>query len=284
MFKNQLDIFVDNFRISTNQSSNTKSFLLKVMRFLLMFMLVRDVSDLEDDNYKYKFKITYVTGSINNMESGSIFRSLVLQQRLTPQSILESTLDDKFPLLLKHTKNPTVMRSRIHKAIDTEKDHLLQRLLISIDTTARWIPIKAQPAGDDENTNKVVLHMSCHNKSVDSVLYVENDGFLSTYCFDLLTLYQRFSDETDPVNEHSGKKFRPDFILDIMSINKKELDDQNKMIEIRAKENEAAKKLQESWKKFRTRMNTKIREKSKWLITHFLTLPNIHEKIETATL
>ena len=43
-----------------------------------------------------------------------------------------------------------------------------------------------------------------------------------------------------------------------MSINKKELDDQNKMIEIRAKENEAAKKLQESWKKFRQRTIIKV--------------------------
>ena len=194
VFKTQLDSFIDKFlEIANNQSSNTKSFLLKVMRFLIMFMLNKNVPSLDGQpTHKYKFKITYVTGSINKMESGSIFRSQVLQKRLTPQNILESTLDDKFPLLMKFTKYPDTIRSRIHTAIDTEKDHLLQILLISIDTTAKWIPITAQPSGDNSNTNNIELHMSCYNKNDDSVLYLEYDAGKSyIYCFDLPASYSR---------------------------------------------------------------------------------------------
>ena len=93
------------------------------------------------------------------MESGNIFRNQVIQKRLTPQSILESsTLDDKFPILLKHAKNPSIMRHRINKAIQIEKDHLLQILLISINTTAKWLPVEVLDTGEDTQTDNVKLH------------------------------------------------------------------------------------------------------------------------------
>ena len=113
----------------------------RVSEFLIFFMI-----DTFRGMKKNKFVITNLTGSLNGRESGEYFRNMILQRRITPQSILEKTLKDKLPIVfaVQNFKSDLV-ENRLRQGIHWLKDNLLQIILNNLDPTSKTIRKRNRP-------------------------------------------------------------------------------------------------------------------------------------------
>ena len=129
------------FRQILDSSKTMGDVLDRVSEFLIFFMI-----DTFRGMKKNKFVITNLTGSLNGRESGEYFRNMILQRRITPQSILEKTLKDKLPIVfaVQNFKSDLV-ENRLRQGIHWLKDNLLQIILNSLDPTSKTIRKRNRP-------------------------------------------------------------------------------------------------------------------------------------------
>jgi len=135
-------VFLDELFRQIIESSQTMSDVLdRVSEFLIFFMI-----DTFRGMKKNKFVITNLTGSLNGRESGEYFRNMILQRRITPQSILEKTLTDKLPIVFAvQNFKGRLVENRIRQGINWLKDNLLQIILNSLDPTSKTIRKRTRP-------------------------------------------------------------------------------------------------------------------------------------------
>jgi len=135
-------VFIDDLFTQIMSSSKTMNDVLdRVSEFLIFFMI-----DTFRGMKKNKFVITNLTGSLNGRESGEYFRNMILQRRITPQSILEKTLQDKLPIVFAvQNFRSGLVENRIRQGIHWIKDNLIQIILSNLDPTSKTIRKRTRP-------------------------------------------------------------------------------------------------------------------------------------------
>ena len=138
-------VFINDLFRQIKVSSETMGDVLdRVSEFLIFFMI-----DSFGGMKKNIFVITNLTGSLNGRESGEYFRNMILQRRITPQSILEQTLKDKLPIVFAvQNFKGRLVENRVRNGINWLKDNLLQIILNSLDPTSKTIRKRSRPISD----------------------------------------------------------------------------------------------------------------------------------------
>ena len=141
------NVFIDDlFRQIMSSSKTMNDVLDRVSEFLIFFMI-----DTFRGMKKNKFVITNLTGSLNGRESGEYFRNMILQRRITPQSILEKTLQDKLPIVFAvQNFRSGLVENRIRQGIHWIKDNLIQIILSNLDPTSKSIRKRTRPITEME--------------------------------------------------------------------------------------------------------------------------------------
>jgi len=136
------NVFIDELFRQIEESSETMSDVLDRVSEFLIFFIVDNFRGIK----KNKFVITNLTGSLNGRESGEYFRNMILQRRITPQSILEKTLNDKLPIVFTvENFKGNLVKNRIRQGIHWLKDNLIQIILNSLDPTSKTIRKRSRP-------------------------------------------------------------------------------------------------------------------------------------------